>query len=87
MAKKKAKKEIKYRVKTYQPYDIYEKCHLCDIAQLKAVAIKYIIKHHPTFMKIHKDFQNGKINIFKYRAHKEVFDKAMYEANPWLDEL
>ena len=79
--------KITYRVKTYQPYDIYDKCNLCDIGQLKAVAIMYIITHHTTFIKIYKDFKKGNIDSFKYRAHRLAFDKAMYEANPWLNEL
>ena len=79
--------QIKYRVKTFQPYKLYECGDFVSSTQFKGFAIMWIINHTAKFKKVYDDHKKGKINSFKYRAHRQAFDKAMLEANHWLDEL
>ena len=86
-------KNLKFKIKRYQPYQLYDKIRYIhgDIdlndARFNHYCLEYLICKHAKFSKIHKDFLNGLISIEDYDELRDQFMDAVYESNPWLENL
>lgn len=87
------KNKLKIKIKRYQPYQLYDKIKLIhgDIDMNDALfnhyCLEYLINKHAKFCKIHKDFMDGNMSVKEYEDLREQFIDAVYESNPWMENL